>query len=318
MLSKAELQEIYYTMLRVRRVEERLLEVFANGEIPGFIHVSVGQEAVAAGVCACLKPEDTIFTTHRGHGHTVAKGMDLKRFMAEVYGRADGGCKGRSGSMHVASKEAGVAGANGIVGAGLPISLGTAFAAAFKGDDHVTACFFGDGASNEGAFHESLNLAALWNLPVIFVCENNGWAQFTKQSSYMKIEKVSDRATAYGMPGITTDGTDVLAVHKEAEQAVQRARNGKGPTLLECKTRRWLGHFAGDPQKYRLDADMEEARKIDPVARFREYLLETKQVDQAFLSATDERVKAEIDEAIAFAQGSPRAGSSDLLMDVYA
>ncbi|MCB2099603.1 MAG: thiamine pyrophosphate-dependent dehydrogenase E1 component subunit alpha [Rhodobacterales bacterium] len=305
-------------MLKVRRVEERLLDVFAEGAIPGFIHVSIGQEAVASGVCACLTPRDTIFTTHRGHGHTVAKGIDLKPFMAEIYGRADGSCGGRSGSMHVASKEAGVAGANGIVGAGMPISLGTAFASMFRGDDDVTVCFFGDGATNEGTFHESLNLAALWNLPVVFVCENNGWAQFTAQSTYMKIKQISDRAASYGMPGITVDGTDVLAVHKEADRAVKRARAGKGPTLLECNTQRWFGHYAGDPQKYRAEGEVEKAREIDPIARLETHLLAKKQANQAFFDATDERIRAEIDAAIAFAEGSPKADPSDILMDVYA
>lgn len=318
MTSRAKLLEIHYSMLKIRRVEERLLDIFAEGVIPGFIHVSIGQEAVASGVCSCLTPGDTIFTTHRGHGHTLAKGIDLKKFMAEIYGRADGSCKGRSGSMHVACSKAGVAGANGIVGAGMPIALGTGFAAMFNGEDHVTACFFGDGASNEGTFHEALNLAALWNLPVIFVCENNGWAQFTAQKSYMKIDTIADRADGYGLPGVTVDGTDVIAVRKEAEKAVRRARGGKGPTLIECKTRRWFGHYAGDPQKYRPEDDLKAARSIDPIARFEQFLIKNGHADKATLSAVDGRIRAEIDEAVAYAESSPKADPSDILMDVYA
>lgn len=317
MPSKAKLREIYASMLKIRRVEERLLDIFAQGVIPGFIHVSIGQEAAAAGVCACLTPADTIFTTHRGHGHTVAKGMDLKSFMAEIYGRSDGGCKGRSGSMHVASKEAGVAGANGIVGAGMPIALGTAFAAKYAGEDNVTVCFFGDGASNEGTFHEALNLAALWDLPVVFVCENNGWAQFTAQSSYMKLENISDRAAGYGMKGVTVDGADAEAVHEAALAAVKRARSGEGPTLLECKTHRWFGHFAGDQQKYRDEEDAKQARTVDPIELFQKALLAAGHADAAFFEAEDKKIAAEIDAAIAFAEQSPKADPSDILEDVY-
>lgn len=308
---------LHYSMLRVRRVEERLLEVFAAGKIPGFIHVSIGQEAVATGVCSCLTPADTIFTTHRGHGHTLAKGMELKPFMAEIFGRGDGACRGNSGSMHVASREAGVGGANGIVGAGLPISLGSAFASAFKGEDSVTAVFFGDGASNQGTFHESMNLAALWNLPLIFVCENNGWAQFTSQKSYMKIDSIARRADGYGMPGVVVDGSDVLQVRDSARQAVARARAGEGPTLIECKTHRWFGHYAGDPQKYRPADNLEQSRKVDCIAHFEKFLLESDLADQGQLDAVNARLRSEIDDAIAHAEASPVA-KGQFLNDVYA
>ncbi|MCL1839059.1 MAG: thiamine pyrophosphate-dependent dehydrogenase E1 component subunit alpha, partial [Propionibacteriaceae bacterium] len=317
-LSKTKLKELYLTLLKVRRAEERLLEIFASGDIPGFIHVSIGQEAIAAGVCGALTQTDTVFTTHRGHGHTIAKGMDLKKFMAEIYGRSDGSCKGRAGSMHVASKEAGVAGANGIVGAGMPISLGTAFASQYRGEDAVTVAFFGDGASNEGSFHESLNLASLWNLPVIFVCENNSWAQFTAQSSYMKLERISDRAGGYAMPGETVDGADIVAVYEAALKAVKRARSGQGPTLLECHTNRWFGHFAGDQQRYRDPADIESAREVDPLERFSSYLLENKVLDQKFIDQAEANLTAELDEAVAYAKASPKADPSDILADVYA
>lgn len=310
--------DLHYSMLRVRRVEERLLQVFSDGKIPGFIHVSIGQEAVAAGVCSCLTPADTIFTTHRGHGHTLAKGMELKPFMAEIFGRANGACHGNSGSMHVASSEAGVGGANGIVGAGLPISIGTAFASAFKGEDEVTAVFFGDGASNQGTFHESLNLAALWNLPVIFVCENNGWAQFSSQKAYMKVDSIARRADSYGMPGEMVDGDDVLQVREGMRRAAARARAGEGPTLLECKTYRWFGHYAGDPQKYRPADNLEQARKVDCIANFEKFLIDSSFADRETLDAVDTRLRTEIDEAIAYAEAAPAAAKGQFLNDVYA
>jgi pyruvate dehydrogenase E1 component alpha subunit len=310
--------ELHYAMLRVRRVEERLLQVFSEGKIPGFIHVSIGQEAVAAGVCSCLTPADTIFTTHRGHGHTLAKGMELKPFMAEIFGHANGACRGNSGSMHVASSAAGVGGANGIVGAGLPIALGSAFASQFKDEDSVTAVFFGDGASNQGTFHESMNLAALWNLPIVFVCENNGWAQFSQQKSYMKADSIVRRAEGYGMPGVLVDGEDVLLVREGMREAVARARGGEGPTLLECKTYRWFGHYAGDPQKYRPADNLEQSRKVDCIANFEKFLVDFSHADRKRLDAVDARIHGEIDEAIAYAEAAPVAAKGEFLNDVYA
>jgi len=318
MLKKEQLLQILYLMLKVRRVEESLLDIFAQGKIPGFIHVGIGQEAVAAGVCSCLNVDDFIFTTHRGHGQALAKGIDLNGFMAEIYGRKDGYCKGKAGSMHIASKEAGVAGSNGIVGGGLPIALGTAFASTYRGENRVTVCFFGDGATNEGTFHESLNLAALWNLPVIFCCENNGWAQFTPQKVYMKLKNISKRAESYGMVGVTVDGNDVLKVREEAEKAIARARKGEGPTLLECKTHRWFGHYAGDAQKYRPAEEVREARGFDPITKFEKYLLKSKYIDQEYLDTLDADIKSEIQQALAFAESSPIAGAEELFNDVYA
>jgi TPP-dependent pyruvate/acetoin dehydrogenase alpha subunit len=309
---------MFSTMVKIRRVEERLLDLFAQGKIPGFIHVSIGQEAVPVGVCSALRPDDAISNTHRGHGQAIAKGADLKRFMAEIYGRIDGYCKGRAGSMHMASKELGIIGSNGVVGGGIPISLGTAFASMYRGNDCVTVCFLGDGATNEGTFHESLNLAALRNLPVVFCCENKGWAEFTPQKVHTKLEDLSRRAVAYGIPGATVDGDDVLKVLREAEKAVARARKGEGPTLLECKTHRWFGHFAGDAQKYRSPKEIEEVRKFDPVLRFQKLLLETRVVTPKGVEEVEARVKAEIDEAVAFAENSPISGREGLLEDVYA
>jgi TPP-dependent pyruvate/acetoin dehydrogenase alpha subunit len=306
------------SMVRIRRVEERLGALFTQGQIPGFIHVSIGQEAIAAGVCSVLGPDDSVLTTHRGHGHAVAKGIDLRRFMAEIYGRRNGFCKGRGGSMHVADREIGVVGANGIVGGGLPIALGTAFASQYRGEKSVTVCFFGDGASNEGTFHEALNIAALWSLPIVFCCENNAWAQFTPQSSYMKVESVAQRAAAYGMPGVTVDGNDVSRVRAAAREAVERARSGGGPTLLECKVRRWQGHYVGDAQKYRPPEDVKGARALDPIQAYAEALVAARRLEPAELAVIEARVQADIDAAVAFAAASPAADPADLLDDVYA
>ena len=318
MTNKKALLELLYFMLKIRRVEECLLDIFAQGKIPGFIHVGIGQEGVAAGVCSCLKENDLIYTTHRGHGQALAKGIDLNRFMAEIHGRQDGFCKGKAGSMHIASKEVGVAGSNGIVGGGLPIAVGSAFASKYRDEDRVTVCFFGDGASNEGTFHESLNLAALWNLPIIFCCENNGWAQFTPQKVYMRLDNISKRAESYGMVGVTVDGDDVLKVREEADKAVTRARKGKGPTLLECKTHRWLGHYVGDPQKYRPSEEVEEARNFDPIDKFEKFLLKSNHIDQEYIDTLEANIKSEIEEALAFAESSPMAPAEELFTDVYA
>lgn len=318
MVNEEKLLEMHYLMVKIRRVEERLVDVFAQGKIPGFIHVGIGQEAIAAGVCSVLRPEDPVFTTHRGHGHALAKGIDLNLFMAEIYGRANGCCKGKAGSMHVACKDVGVAGANGIVGAGLPISLGAAFASLYRKEDAVAVCFFGDGASNQGTFHEALNLAALWNLPLVFCCENNGWAQFTSQKVYMKLENISTRAESYGMPGVTVDGNDVLQVREEAEKAVQRARSGQGPTLLECKTLRWLGHYVGDAQKYRPATEVQDARANDPILRFEKFLIDSGKTTREYLDSVEQRVGSEIDEAAAYAECSPTAQAEELFNYVYA
>lgn len=317
MIGKDALLEMFYLMVKIRRVEERLLELFAQGRIPGFIHVGIGQEAVPVGVCSCLKSGDFISTTHRGHGHALAKGADLKRFMAEVFGRRDGYCRGRGGSMHIASNELGLIGSNGIVGGGIPISLGTAFASVYKGNDRVTVSFFGDGASNEGTFHESLNLAALWDLPVVFCCENNEWAEFTPKRVHMRIEKISERAASYGIPGVTVDGDDVLSVQGEAESAIARARKGEGPTLLECKTHRWFGHFAGDAQKYRSPKEIEEAKGFDPILRFQGTLFKLKTLKPEDVERLELKVRSEIDEAVAFAVNSPVPTDDSLLEDVY-
>jgi len=316
-MKREELLQMYYLMVKIRRVEERLLDLFAQGKIPGFIHVSIGQEAVPVGICSALRPDDYISNTHRGHGQALAKGADLKRFMAEIYGRKDGYCQGKAGSMHIACKELGIIGSNGVVGGGIPISLGTAFAAVYKGNDRATVCFFGDGATNEGTFHESLNLAALWNLPIVFCCENNAWAEFTPQKVHTKLENLSIRGESYGIPGVTVDGDDVLKVREMAEKAVARVRKGEGPTLLECKTHRWFGHFAGDSQKYRDPKEIEEVRKFDPIVKFQNLLLEMKHLKPEEVEKFEAKIKQEIDEAVAYAESSPVPGKGELLQDVY-
>jgi len=315
-LKKDQLIEMFTAMMKIRRAEERLMEIFATGVIPGFIHVSIGQEAVAVGVCSALRRDDCIANTHRGHGQAIAKGIDLKGFMAEIYGKRNGVCKGRSGSMHIADKASGILGSNGIVGGGIPLAMGNAFASHYVNDGRVTVCFFGDGASNEGTFHESLNLASLWNLPIIFCCENNEWAQFTPIEKYIKIGNISNRAAAYGMPGISVDGDDVLAVHDAAKRAVNRARKGKGPTLIECKTHRWFGHFAGDKQKYRPPEETETVRKYDPILRFQKRLVEGNILGQRDIDEIEQRIRREIDEAVTFAEESPSPGPDELFDDV--
>jgi len=316
-LKKDKLVEMYTAMVKIRRAEERLMEIFATGIIPGFIHVSIGQEAVAVGICSALRKDDCIANTHRGHGQAIAKGIDLKGFTAEIYGKRHGVCKGRSGSMHIADKASGILGSNGIVGGGIPLAMGNAFASHYLNDGRVTVCFFGDGASNEGTFHESLNLASLWNLPIIFCCENNEWAQFTPIKKYIKIGNISKRAAAYGMPGIRVDGDDVLAVYDAAKKAVGRARKGKGPTLIECKTHRWFGHFAGDKQKYRSPEEIETVRKYDPIQRFQKRLAEIDILDEKDIDGIEQRIRREIDEAVKFAEESPFPEPDELNDDVY-
>lgn len=314
---KKKMVAFYGAMLKIRMVEEKLMEVFANGEIPGFIHVCIGQEAAPVAVCSHLRNSDYMASTHRGHGHALAKGMDLKRFMAELFGRRNGPCRGRSGSMHLADKNLGILGANGIVGGGIPIANGAAFASKYKKKGQVTVCFFGEGATNEGAFHESLNIASIMQLPIIFVCENNGWAEFTPQKVHLPVTDVAQRAAAYGIPGIVL-ANDCLKIYEAAGRAVQRARKGQGPTLLEVKSMRWHGHYVGDAQKYRPAEDIEEAMKFDCIARFEEKLLQDKIISHSETKKTRQSIQNEIDSAVEFARQSPFPEASELLADLYA
>ena len=264
-LDKKTLVKMYRTMLRIRRFEEKVGELFTQGKIWGAVHLYTGQEAVATGACAALNKDDYITSTHRGHGHCIAKGGELPRMMAEIFGRASGYCKGKGGSMHIADMEVGILGANGIVGAGIPIAVGAALAAKYRGTGQISLAFFSDGASNTGSFHEAVNLSAVLKLPVVFVCENNQWAVSTSVSYSVPIQNIADRAVAYGMPGTTVDGNDVLAVYDAVKQAVERARNAYGPSLVECKTYRWEGHYRGDPETYRSKEEVMEWRRKRPL-----------------------------------------------------
>jgi len=314
---KKILIEMYEQMVLIRKVEERLMEVFSKGEIPGFIHVCIGQEATPVAVCRWLEDSDYMANTHRGHGHALAKGIDLDRFMAELFGRRNGFCRGRSGSMHLADPSHGILGANGIVGGGIPIATGAAFAASYQKSGKVTACFFGEGATDEGTFHESLNIASLMKLPIVYVCENNGWAEFTPQSIHMPVHHVADRAAAYGMPGVTVSN-DLMEIYRAAGEAVQRARNGEGPTLLEVKSSRWHGHFVGDAQKYRDPEDVAGAQHKDCIVDLEKMLLKEKVLNQTDMARIGEAVHERIEAAVAFAQESPFPEPSELMDDLYA
>jgi acetoin:2,6-dichlorophenolindophenol oxidoreductase subunit alpha len=308
---------LYRQMVLVREAEETLVRLFAQNRMPGFIHSYIGEEATAVGVCSVLRTDDYLTSTHRGHGHILAKGGDLNLFFAELYGKAVGYCKGKGGSMHVAALDLGILGANGVVGGGIPIAAGAAFAARMQGLDRVAVAFMGDGATDIGSFHEALNLAALWDVPVIFVVENNGYADFIAQSAHQRIDRISDRAAAYGMPGETVDGNDVLAVREAAGKAVSRARDGRGPSLLECVTYRWRGHYEGDPQPYRDDDEVTAWKARDPLLRAEAALLESGALDEEAELAIRADVQALIASAVRFAEAAPAPEPADALTDVY-
>jgi pyruvate dehydrogenase E1 component alpha subunit len=305
-------------MLEIRFFEEKVFDIYAQNLVPGTIHLYLGEEAVAVGVCNALRKDDYITSTHRGHGHCIAKGAELKRTMAEILGKKTGYCKGKGGSMHIADFKIGMLGATAVVGAGLPIAVGAGLSAKLRKTDQVVACFFGEGASNQGTFHESINMASIWKLPVIFVCENNLYAMGTRQSRVMAIENVADRAVAYGIPGVVVDGNDVLAVYEATQRAVERARKGEGPTLIECKTYRHKGHSRVDPAKYRPKEEVEEWLAKDPIKRFKEKLLQTNTLTEAEIQQIEKEVSDEIEEAVKFAMESPYPAPEEALEDVYA
>ncbi len=317
-LNKEQLLAFYKNMVTIRAFESKAVELFAAGQIPGFVHLYLGEEAIATGVCANLEKKDFIASTHRGHGHLISKGGNLNYMMAELFGRSTGYCKGKGGSMHIADVDLGILGANGIVGAGMPIATGAAFACKYKGNDAVAVAFFGDGASDRATFHESLNMASIWKLPVIFMCENNGWAISNAQETHQNITDISDRASGYGIPGVSVDGNDVIAVYEAAHAAVERARRGDGPTLIECKTWRHRGHFEGDPGTYKDPKDQEEWLAKDPIPRLEKTLLKMKFATQAELDAIKAAADDEIAAAIKFAEESPQPDPAELLTDVYA
>ncbi len=316
-LSNEKLIQMYRTMKRIREFETKAAELFAEGRIPGFVHLYIGEEAVATGVCANLKDSDYITSTHRGHGHIIAKGGDLKYMFAELFGRETGYCKGKGGSMHIADADRGILGANGIVGAGHNIAVGAGLSAKYRDTDQVCVCFFGDGSTNQGTFHEALNMASIWKLPVIFVCENNLYGISMHQSRHQAIQDVADRAVAYNMPGVVVDGNDVLAVYEAAKEAVDRARNGQGPTLIECKTYRHRGHFEGDPTVYRDEDEVKEWLQKDPIPRLVEFMLDNNVVTEEEIKKIDEEIAAEIEEAIKFAEESPFPPVEAAVEDIY-
>ncbi len=312
--ARAELARGLYVMqLRIRRFEEEVASLFAAGRLPGFVHLSIGQEAVAAGACAALRQDDAIASNHRGHGHCLAKGGDPRRMMAELFGSRDGYCRGVAGSMHIADLALGILGANGIVGAGILIATGAGLSFLNQDGDRVALAFFGDGAINEGAFHEGLNLAALWRLPVVYLCENNGYAELTPASVHTAGPGLAARAAAYGMAFHSVDGTDALAVHDAVHAAVECCRRGDGPVLVEARTNRWHGHFEGDQQAYRTSEELARIRQEDPVARLRGQLEKEGWADGAWFGSVEKGVEREITESVEFAQSGTSLEMAEML-----
>lgn len=317
-LTKEKARWMYKKMLEIRNFEDKVHELFAQGILPGFVHLYAGEEAVAVGVCAHLNDKDSITSTHRGHGHCIAKGCDLNGMMAEIYGKVTGLCKGKGGSMHIADLDKGMLGANGIVGGGFPLACGAALTAKYKKTDNVSVCFFGDGAQNHGTFHEGINLAAIWKLPVVFIAENNGYAEATPFNYASSCKSIVDRAIGYNIPGIKVDGKDVLAVYQAAQEAVQRARRGEGPTLIECVTYRNYGHFEGDAQKYKTEQEKaEHKQEKDAINLFRQHLLNEQLLDEKELVNLEESVEEAVNQAVKFSEESPYPNASELLTDVY-
>lgn len=316
-LEKGKMIKIFRKMLEIRHFEEKVYDLYGQNLVPGTIHLYAGQEAVAAGVCANLRKDDYITSTHRGHGHCIAKGAKLSKVMAEILGKKTGYCKGKGGSMHIADFSIGMLGATAVVGAGIPIAAGAGLSIKLRKTDQVVACFFGEGASNQGTFHEGINIAAIWKLPVLFVCENNLYAMGTRQSRVMAIQNVADRAAAYGIPGIVVDGNDVIAVYEAARKAVDRARSGEGSTLLECKTYRHKGHSRFDPATYRPKEEIEEWLKRDPIRRFRAKLLELKTLNEVEADKIEGEVVAVVEDAVRFAIESPYPSPEEALEHVY-
>ncbi|MGD9048004.1 MAG: thiamine pyrophosphate-dependent dehydrogenase E1 component subunit alpha [Anaerolineae bacterium] len=312
------LAELFRRMVLVREFELRAMEERRAGLIPGFIHSCVGQEASAIGACLALEADDIITSTHRGHGHLIGKGGDPRYMMAELAARSTGYCRGRGGSLHMADFDLGILGANGIVAGGIPIAVGAALGMAMRREQRVALSFFGDGAVNEGAFHEAANLAGLWKLPVIFFCENNLYGEGTPQSKQAPVADLAVRAEGYGFPGVIVDGQDVLAVYQAVKEAAERARAGEGPTFVEAKTYRYRGHYEGDPQVYRLPGELEAWQARDPIPAFRQALLDEGVLDEAALGQIETGVQAELDEAVAFAKAAPIPQPEEALRGVYA
>jgi 2-oxoisovalerate dehydrogenase E1 component len=319
-LEKQKLVEIYKKMLEIRHFEERSAEIWSQGRIPGLIHLYPGMEAVATGACATLRPDDYVVSTHRGHGHAIAKGVSLGKTMAELLGKEAGSCKGKGGSMHIADMSLGVLGSVGIVGSGIPIATGVGLSVKMKGTDQVVACFFGDGATNTGAFHEGVNLASLWRLPVVFICENNLYGLSIPVSKATSARSISRRAIAYDMPGAVVDGMDPLAVHEATRKAVERARHGRGPTLLECRTYLFRGHMEGDPKggmTYRTEKEMSAWKRRDPLITFKRTLLSKRVLTEKEAASISQDVLSRVDAAVKFAEESPYPPPTEATSDVF-
>jgi pyruvate dehydrogenase E1 component alpha subunit len=316
-MTKETVLWIYERMCLIRNFEERVVDGVMKEKIPGFAHVYEGEEAIAVGACAHLTDRDYVTSTHRGHGHSIAKGVDVKEMAAELYGKATGACKGKGGSMHIADIDKGMLGANGIVGAGGPLACGSALSAKTRGTDQVTVCFFGDGAAAQGTMHESMNLSGILRLPVIFMCEHNVYGGMTPASYHCSVGDICSRGAGYAMPGIKIDGADVFAVYDTVGEAIDRARRGEGPTLIEAKAFRYYGHYVGDPQTYMTKGEIEEYRANDPIEKFRRRVLQHKLATATELEKLDAHVKAIVDEAFAYAESSPWPLPEEVLKDVY-
>ncbi len=317
MPDKAQLLRMYEQMETIRVFEERAGKEFAAGKVPGFVHLYAGEKAVAVGVCAHLTDDDFITSHHRGHGHCIAKGVDIRAMVAELLGREAGACRGKGGSMHIADVHKGMLGANGIVGGGFPLATGAGMTAKYNKRGQVAVCFFGDGAANQGTFHEGLNLAGIWKLPVIYVAENNGYAESTPVTYHMSCRDIADRAAGYGMPGLTVDGLDVFAVYEAAGEAIARARRGEGPSLIECKTYRYFGHFEGDAITYRTKEEEAAYHARDPIEALRRSMIGRGIATAEELNAINEQVQERIDDAWRFAEAAPLPAPEEALTDVY-
>lgn len=317
-ISKDTLLEMYRRMVRIREFELASIDLFKRGQVKGAVHPYIGQEASGVGICMALRKDDLIAGTHRSHGHNLAKGADSKRMMAEILGKETGYCKGRGGSMHIAAFETGSLGALAVVGAGIPLAVGAALAFKMKGEDRVAVPFTGDAGSNTGNWHEGVNMASIWNLPVVFALENNHYGVSTNIEYSTNVDDLSIRAQSYGIPGVRIDGFDVVAVYEAAVAAVERARRGDGPTLLVTESYRFEGHYAGEPEVYRERSEVAKWRKNDPIPRFRKELIENGSASEAELDAIDAEIKQEMMEAVKFAQESPQPDPATAMDYIYA
>ena len=320
MIEKDKLMDIYRKMNLIRAFEKTIKRLSLQGKIPGWFHLSIGMEAVSVGACSVLREDDYVTSTHRGHGHCIAKGADVKLMMAELYAKKTGYCKAKGGSMHISAPEIGLIGCTAIVGAGIPVATGAGLSAKLKGTDQVSLAFFGDGASNQGVFHESINLASVWKLPVVYICENNQFGEYTRVQKHRAAQSAADFANAYRIQGMTVDGNDVIAVYDAADKAVKHARAGDGPTILECVTCRLEGHWVGDESLealYRKPEELEDWKKKDPIERFKKDLIRQGILTDVSIKQIDQAIQREIDEAIQFAEKSPLPQPEDAFKDVF-